>query len=97
MSEVVWLPEALGDVDRLRNSLREKSPSAAARAARRIWEGAKLLETAPYLGRLMGDGTGRRELSVPFGASAYVLRYMVEDEETVVVVRVWHSRESRAE
>jgi plasmid stabilization system protein ParE len=44
----------------------------------------------------MQDETGRRELFIPFGASAYVLRYMQEDKDTVVVVRVWHSREIRS-
>ena len=31
---------------------------------------------------------------IPFGIGAYVLRYRIHDE-TVVVIRVWHSREVR--
>jgi len=42
----------------------------------------------------MEDDTGRRELFIPFGASAYVLRYRIHDD-TLVVIRVWHSREER--
>jgi plasmid stabilization system protein ParE len=42
----------------------------------------------------MDDETERREISVPFGAGAYVLRYRLHDE-TIVVIRVWHSREAR--
>ena len=97
MAVVRWLPEALGDVERLYAFLRAKSPDAAKRAAAVIFEGAKLLESSPQIGRPLGDGTARREISLSFGAGAYVLRYMLEGENTVVVLRVWHSRESRGE
>ena len=29
------------------------------------------------------------------GAGAYVLRYVVEPEGAIVIIRVWHSREER--
>ena len=32
---------------------------------------------------------------VAFGAGAYVLRYIVEPEGAIVILRVWHSREDR--
>ncbi|MCX7098967.1 MAG: type II toxin-antitoxin system RelE/ParE family toxin [Methylococcales bacterium] len=44
----------------------------------------------------MTDGTNRRELFLPFGASSYVLRYLI-DGQTVVIVRVWHGLENRQE
>jgi plasmid stabilization system protein ParE len=93
--QIKWLPEALADVERLHAFLKEKNQEAAARAARTILEGAELLKTSPSLGRPMPDDTGRRELFVSFGAGAYVLRYMQEDANTVVIIRVWHSRENR--
>ncbi len=43
----------------------------------------------------MADETGRREWFIVFGSGAYVLRYMLEAGEQVVVIRVWHSLESR--
>ena len=37
-----------------------------------------------------------RELIVPFGRSAYVLRYAYsQGRDEVVIVRAWHSREER--
>ncbi len=42
----------------------------------------------------MDDETKRRELFVPFGAGAYVLRYRIHDD-TIVVILAWHSREER--
>ena len=61
---------------------------------RAIRVGAARLVDAPEIGRPLADGTGRRELLIPFGAGAYGLRYRIHDE-TVVVIRVWHSREVR--
>jgi plasmid stabilization system protein ParE len=92
MNRIVWLPEALEDVERLYDFLAEKSPSAAQRAAKAILSGAKLLETAPEAGRPMNDDTRRRELFVAFGAGDYVLRYKIDAAGTTVVIRVWHSR-----
>ena len=94
MSEVIWLPEALEDVQRLRLFLDAKNPAAAASAGRVLQDGAKLLASFPEAGYPMNDGADRRELFLPFGASSYVLRYLI-DERTVVIVRVWHGRENR--
>ncbi len=95
MAELKWLLEAMDALERLFVFLREKSPSAAARAAQAILEGADLLLTSPRLGRPMPDQTRRRELFILFASSAYVLRYMLEDDDTPVIIRVWHSREVR--
>jgi plasmid stabilization system protein ParE len=92
---LVWLPEAQTDIQRLYNFLRARDPRAAERAIRAMQLGAQRLLAFPHLGRRMDDETERRELSVPFGAGAYVLRYRMHDE-TIAVLRVWHSREARA-
>lgn len=94
-TRVKWLPEALGDVERLHRFLHEKNPRAALRAAKAILEGSKFLKSAPHAARPMQDDTGRREWFVPFGAGAYVLRYKLEGDDTAVIIRVWHSRENR--
>jgi plasmid stabilization system protein ParE len=90
---LVWLPEAKHDIERLHIFLAEKNPDTAIRAVRLIVEGAERLQKLPELGRLMPDGQ-RREYFLPFGASAYVLRYRVTSKE-VVIIRVWHGREDR--
>ena len=95
MPEIKWLPEALADVERLHAFLYEKSTSAAARAARAILDGADFLKSIPDVGRPMDDDTGRREWVIPFGAGAFVLRYMRGENDTVVIIRVWHSKEKR--
>ncbi len=94
MSQVVWLPEALEDIIRLRSFLEDKSPEAANRAAEVLRGGAKLLADFPAIGKPMNDDTGRRELFLPFGTGNYVLRYKM-DQEIVAIIRAWHSREKR--
>lgn len=95
VTQIKWLPEALADVERLHQFLSEKSPSAAARAAAIILDGANQLQQMPRLGRPMSDDTGRRELFMTYGSGAYVLRYMIDNQQAVVIIRVWHSKENR--
>jgi len=96
VSQVIWLPEALDDLLRLRLFLADKNPNAATRAGQTILEAADRLAQFPLLGRLMNDGTLRREVIAPFGAGAYVLRYLI-DNDSVFIIRVWHSKENRIE
>ena len=92
--KIVWTRPALGDLARVIDFLKDKNPDAARRAALRINEMANHLVTQPFLGKAMEDNTGRRELSAPFGKRAYILRYMLdEDNKTAVILRVWHSLE----
>ena len=91
---LLWLPEAVEDLERLFEFLVEKSPDAAVRAIETIRGGAAQLEEFGDIGRPMaGDAGRRRELFIPFGAGKYVLRYR-KHKETIVVIRVWHGRES---
>lgn len=94
MSEIVWLPEALEDMSRLRLFLEDKSPSAASRMAQTVLGGVALLRDFSERGKPLNDGTNRRELYLPFGAGAYVLRYRT-DGNIIAIIRAWHSRESR--
>lgn len=92
--KVIWLHQAQGDIQRLFDFLLERDPVAAERAVRAIQTGARRLADHPQIGRPMNDDSGRKELLVPFGAGAYVIRYLSQ-RERVVVIRVWHSREER--
>ena len=94
--QIVWLPEALADIQRLRLFLEDKNPTAATRAGRVLQAGSKRLAGFPEMGQPMNDGTDRRELFLPFGAGCYVLRY-IKDRQEVVIIRVWHSKEQRDE
>lgn len=95
-AKLVWRERALVDISRLYNFLISKNEEAAKKAAQIILHGSSLLEDSPRLGRPMADGTKRRELFIPFGSGFYVLRYMLKDEYTIVIIRVWHSKENRS-
>ena len=92
--EVVWLPDAVADLMRLRKFIQDKNPSAAKRAASKIKESTITLVSNPESGRPVEGLSSFREILIPFGAGNYVLRYR-EDNFTIVVVRVWHSKEER--
>lgn len=92
----VFLPEAEQDIDRLFDFLFPKNPVAAQKAMLAIDEGIRMLLENPFIGAPMEDRPDYRQLFVPFGKSAYVLRYRIEaTTKTLVVVRVWHGREQR--
>jgi len=95
-AKVVWRERALEDIARLYDFLYKKNEEAAAKAAQILLRGSSLLEESPRLGRPMVDGTGRRELFIPFGSGFYVLRYFLTSD-TVIIVRIWHGREDRQE
>ena len=90
--KLVWLRAARDDIQRLFDFLIEKDPAAALRMLNKIRVGAETLLEFPRAGNRMDDDTGRRELFVPFGVGAYVLRYRLSGEALVVIL-VWHSRE----
>ena len=55
-----------------------------------------MLAENPHLGIEMEHSALYRQLFIPFGKSAYVLRYRIDqDSDTLAVVRVWHGRERR--
>jgi len=95
MATLKWLPEALADVERLHEFLKDIDMQAADQCVEVILKGSRLLKATPHLGRPMQDDLGRRELFMQFGAGAYVLRYRLEGAGDVVIIRVWHSREDR--
>ena len=86
---------AAADLARLHEFLADKNASAAQRAASAIAEAIDSLATNPDRAR-PSKVKGLRELIVPFGRSAYVVRYAHDRErQEIVIVRIWHGREAR--
>jgi toxin ParE1/3/4 len=87
--------QALADIGRLREFLSERDRRASVRAIAALDTAIRSLELFPGRGHPSGI-PGVRELFVPFGKSAYLLRYAhFPALDTLVVIRVWHGRESR--
>ncbi|WP_160937509.1 type II toxin-antitoxin system RelE/ParE family toxin [Teichococcus coralli] len=96
MAKLVWLPEAVADLDRLLDDLRARSPEAARRAAQAVIRVTRRLAEEAMLGRPMGDGTGRRELLVPLAGIGLVLRYALDEAGRVALIRIGGGGEQRA-
>jgi plasmid stabilization system protein ParE len=88
-------PAALADLARLQQFLKDKAPAAAHNAVAALITAIESLDRFPERGRPTGI-VNMRELIVPFGRSAYVLRYAYSAADNeVTVLRIWHGREAR--
>jgi plasmid stabilization system protein ParE len=86
---------AAADIERLRAFLATRNPAAAQRVVTVLSRAIQSLGTLADRGRPSAV-PGARELIVPLGRSAYVLRYVHDAlSEEVVILRIWHGREAR--
>ena len=90
MKRLQFTASATRDLWRLRDFIAEHDPAAAARVSKRLGRTIRLLRDQPALGKEVEELPDVRELA----AGDYVVRYTVR-EGAVVVLRVWHGRESR--
>jgi len=75
-------------------SLFPKDPNAADKVMDLLYDAAGSLRGAPERGRPVAGGI--RELIVPFGRAAYIIRYHLDEaKHTILITRIWHSREHR--
>ncbi len=94
--QLFWAEETKDDFRRLKQFLVSKNLTAANNAVQTIRQGAQSLIDNPQLGVSLHDETNRRELSIPFGKYAYVLRYIPDYEtQQIRILRIWHTRENR--
>ncbi|AAF84873.1 type II toxin-antitoxin system RelE/ParE family toxin [Xylella fastidiosa] len=93
MPRVIFAPEAILNIQRLRNFLHPKNTDAARRAGEAIMRGARMLGAQPHIGRPVDDMPDEyREWLIDFGDSGYVARYHI-DGDTVTILAVRHHKE----
>ena len=92
--KLIWSPDAVHDLQRLKEFIQPFNESAAKRAVNRIRQMAAALASEPELGRILEDVSNMREMVAHFGGGAYVLRYRIYSD-VIVIARIWHSREQR--
>lgn len=94
MSQVIFAPAAIRDLERLHDFLRPKNPAAAEMAARAIIQGVQALGELPRIGRPVDDLPEEyRDWLIDYGDSGYVARYRI-DSNTVVVLAIRHQKEA---
>lgn len=92
MPQVIVSPTALRDLERLREFLRPKNPTAAQRAATAIIQTIRHLSTHPEIGRSVEE-PNQRELLIEFGSSGFVARYYFVSER-VIILAIRHQKEA---
>jgi plasmid stabilization system protein ParE len=94
VAKIIWTPAALRDIARLRAFLAPHGRALASRAVGTIRSGVKPLARFPKMGRSVEDAPpGFRDWFIPFGRSAYVVRYF-HDGGPVTILAVRHGPEA---
>lgn len=89
---IIVSPRAGKDAERLNQRLMEHDPAIAARFGDLLERKLVSLTEYPLRGRAVGPTT--REVNLPFGQSAYIIRYRVTADR-IIVTRIWHGLEQR--
>ena len=93
MSQVIWSPAALADVQRLHDFLRDKDPIMAREAVKSIRQNVLILAGQPEIGRPLDDMPIEfREWLIDFGQSGYVALYRYDGVKAIILA-VRHQKE----
>ncbi|WP_206602159.1 type II toxin-antitoxin system RelE/ParE family toxin [Roseateles puraquae] len=94
MTQLVLMPAALADLERIRDFLLTHDPDNAEERFLDLTAALDVLTHAPEIGRRVGQRA--RELVIGRGARGYVARYeYVARLEAAFILRVHHQREER--
>ena len=91
---IVWLPGAIDDLQRLEVFLAQLAETTPAEVSALIRKASRSLETFPERCRRVPGRSNFRELFVEARSQTYVVQFRITGQ-SVVIVRVWHSKESR--
>ena len=94
MINLVWLPDAKDDLERLHTFIKTYNTDAANSAIQTLIKSAQTLQDFPEKGQPWQPDLNFRQLPVRFGAKGYIIRYRLH-ENNIVIVRVWHGLEDR--
>jgi plasmid stabilization system protein ParE len=89
-----WSDEALADLDRFVKFLDREHPSLAATVASEIISKTQVLTAHPRLGRPLAGREEYRQIVLEVLRAKYVFQYRF-DGNRLVMLRVFHARESR--
>ena len=90
---IEWLESAILDLQRLREFILPHNLDAAQRAFRIINTAVSPLASNPRIGKPVDDLPGYHDIFIPFGASGYVLRYLLNGD-TICIIAVKHCKEA---
>ena len=91
---LLYSPEVVADLTRLRAFIAEHDPAAAGRIAVELISRIDRLCEFPTMGHGVAEASDTEAVR-DFAFGHYVVRYSVH-ETALVVLRIWHHREDRA-
>ena len=89
--KLIYAPESIEDLERLREFIAEKNPAAAERISRELLKGIQNLKQFPHLGVEVPKAPDPRRVR-DLVVDRYVVRYLVMDT-AIYVLRIWHHKE----
>jgi len=89
--KIVYTPESIDDLARLRDFIKTKNPDAAQRIAGSILEGIKKLKRFPQIG-IEVNKAPNPELVRDLIIGNYIVRYLILNK-TINILRIWHHKE----
>jgi len=89
--KIVFTPESIEDLTRLREFIETKNPDAAKRIASSIVDGISKLKRFPYIG-VEVSGAPDPEIMRDLILGDYIVRYLILDK-TINILRMWHHKE----
>ena len=91
---IVWLPAAIDDLQRLEAFLAQRDDTTPAEVSSLIRNASRSLGTFPERCRRVPGRSNFRELFIEARSQTYVMQFRIAGQ-SVVIVRVWHSKERR--
>ena len=89
---IFWSKSAVRDLQRVRDFLKNISPTAAKKVAEQINQYTQKLAIFPLAGKPVEMLEGYYDLFIPFAAGGYNLRYRVY-KQSIYVMFIKHSKE----
>ena len=94
MPQVRYAPEAMRDLQRLREFLRPLNPASAKRASERIRNSLQVLGHQPHIGRPIEEMPDEfREWVIESGDNGYLVRYRI-DTDSVTILSMRYQKEA---
>ena len=90
---IVYSPEAIKDLVRLREFIAIKNPSAAKQMAQSLQLSIQQLKQFPLMGKAVDLAPEPEQIRDLISAN-YTVRYLI-GSEVIYILRVWHQREDR--
>ncbi len=88
--KIIYTPESVHDLKRLRDFIAQKSPNAASRIANSLKIGIKKLKTFPSMGIEVPEAESETIRDLILGD--YIVRYLLL-KDNIFILRAWHQKE----